>query len=91
MDLFLILKVVAALAAALMIYWLGAALIRNFAQTPPPDDEVDPSTLDSVDVRFECTVCGSRVTMTAAPGGEVPTAPRHCMEEMQLVADHESQ
>lgn len=85
----LILKILVAVAATLVIYWVGAGIIRSFATSPRPSDEA--ASLAPVDVRFECSVCGSQVTMTAAPDGEVPAAPRHCMEEMQLVADHRSQ
>ena len=77
----LVLKIVIALVAMLLLYWIGAALVRGFGAEPPEEgeDEVHP-----VDLRFECLVCGAQVTMTAAPGDE-PVAPRHCMEEMRLV------
>ena len=77
----LVLKIVIAAAAMLLLYWIGAALVRGFGQTLPDEggEEVRP-----VNLRFECSVCGAQVTMTAAPGDE-PVAPRHCMEEMRLV------
>ena len=88
MDWWLFVKVIGAVAAAVVLYTLGAAVLRSFFSSPPPDDE--PAALEPVDLRFECLVCGSQLTMTAAPGGELPSAPRHCMEEMHLVADASS-
>jgi hypothetical protein len=85
-ELVLALKVVAALAAAVILYYVGSRLIRTFATTPPPADP-DPADLEPVDYRFRCEVCGTEVTMTAAPTAEVPTPPRHCMEEMSLVVE----
>jgi hypothetical protein len=38
-----------------------------------------------VSLRFECQVCGTTVKMTSAPDEE-PTPPRHCLEDMVLVA-----
>ncbi len=86
LSFWLILKILLAVGAAMLIYWVGAGVVRMFASVPLPSDEV--AELEDVDVRFECPVCGARVTMTVAPGGDVPTPPRHCMEQMHLVADH---
>jgi hypothetical protein len=83
------LKIAVAVIAAVVLYWVGTSFLRSFFASPPPDDT--PRPLEAVDLRFECSVCGSEVTMTAAPGGEVPTAPRHCMEPMRLVTDATSE
>lgn len=80
----LIFKVFIALVVALAIYQFGVAMVKAVGRVP---DEAEPEQLEDVEVRFECTVCGTRVTMTARPEGDVPQAPRHCMEEMALVAD----
>jgi hypothetical protein len=85
----LVFKIVIAVGAALVLYWIGAAFVRNLASAPPPDDE--PRPLLPVDIRYECLVCGAEVTMTLAPDGELPSAPRHCMEPMHLVADATSE
>lgn len=79
-------KILMAIGATLLIYWIGATVIRGFG-TARGDDE--QGEMHPVDLRFECVVCGARVTMTAAPDDE-PVPPRHCMEEMRLVADHSS-
>jgi DNA-directed RNA polymerase subunit RPC12/RpoP len=41
--------------------------------------------LRRVNLKYQCTICGAEVKMTKA-GEELPEAPRHCMEDMQLVA-----
>jgi hypothetical protein len=78
------LKIVAALGAALVLYELGAAVVRNFAKGHAEPDEIDVPLAD-VDYRFRCVVCGAEVIMYAAPDGEVPTPPRHCAERMALI------
>jgi hypothetical protein len=76
----------AALVAAVALYLLGAALVRNFSSAEPPDEEPDPADLEDVDHRYRCIVCGAQLVLYAAPGGEVPQAPRHCREPMVLMA-----
>ena len=79
-----ILKVFAALAAAVVIYLIGARSIGNFSKSdPPPDPSEVP--LEDVDYRYRCIVCGAQLVLFAAPEGEMPNAPRHCREEMLLV------
>ena len=41
--------------------------------------------LRKVDVRYRCSVCGAEVKMTLA-AEEDPPPPRHCMEDMEIVA-----
>ena len=79
------LKLVVAIAAALGIYLAAAAVVRSF--TVPPPEEPDPERLRPVHFRYRCIVCGSEVTMTSAPDGELPDAPRHCREDMALVVE----
>lgn len=80
-----IVKLLLAAGAALVIYQIGAGVVRNFARGhAEPDDEIP--TLTDVDHRFRCVVCGAEVVMYAAPDGEVPLAPRHCAERMALIA-----
>ena len=74
-----------ALVAAVVLYLVGAALVRNFNAEPPPD-EPDVSTLEDVDYRFRCVVCGAQIVMYAAQEGDVPEPPRHCREPMALTA-----
>lgn len=79
----LALKIVVAVGAGLLIFWLGVLVLRGFARPtapPPPAGE-----LRRVRITYRCTICGTEVRMTMA-NDEVPEAPRHCQEEMELVA-----
>jgi hypothetical protein len=79
-----ILKVTLAVVAAVGLYYLAARIIHMFTIVPP--EEPEPGEIQPVDFRYRCIVCGSEATMTAAPGGEMPEAPRHCREDMLLVS-----
>ena len=78
-------KVLIAILAALTIYVIAAGMIRSFNTEPPAEPE--PGELRPVDYRYRCIVCGAEVTMTAAPGDDVPEPPRHCREDMALVVE----
>ena len=82
-------RVLIAVAAALVFYLIGVRIVRVML-APPPPDEPDLTLLRPVDYRYRCMVCGTEVTMTAAPSAdgepvESPDAPRHCREDMQLL------
>lgn len=79
------LRFLIALAGAVVLYLIGAAMVRNFNSMPPPEQEPDPENLADVDYRFRCIVCGAEVVMYAAPKDEVPEPPRHCREPMVLM------
>jgi hypothetical protein len=79
------LKVAVAVAAAVVIYVLGARMVANFSSSEPPPDPADVPLAD-VDYRYQCVVCGAQVVLYAAPEGEVPEPPRHCREPMALVS-----
>lgn len=81
----LVVKVLVALTVALVLYLAGATVVRSFSAAPPDEDE--PPSLETVHYRYQCSICGTEVTMTAAPQGEVPDAPRHCREDMSLVIE----
>jgi dihydroxyacetone kinase-like predicted kinase len=49
---------------------------------PPPPP---PGELRKVRLTFRCSICGTEVRMTVA-NDEVPDPPRHCQDEMELVA-----
>lgn len=75
-------KVLIAVAIAYMIFRLGLAVLRMFAQPiaePPP-----PGELRKVKLNYRCEICGTEVRMTAALD-EDPDPPRHCQEDMTLV------
>jgi hypothetical protein len=83
-----LIRVVIALVAMIVLYLIGAALVRNFATGIPDDDELEPKVLTDVDLRYRCIVCAAEVVMYAAPDadGELPIPPRHCAERMELIA-----
>jgi hypothetical protein len=80
-----LLKVLVAIAAFFCIYLAGTTIVRSFTHGPPAEPEI--GRLRKVNYRYRCTVCGTEVTMTAAPEDEVPDAPRHCREDMSLVVE----
>ena len=80
-----VIRIVLALGAAVVLYLIGAAMVRNFAKAEPPPDEPDVSVLEDVDYRYRCIVCGAQAVVYAAPEGEMPEPPRHCREPMALV------
>jgi hypothetical protein len=70
-------------ALFLLIMWVGIWILRGFARplpAPPPAGE-----MRKVNLRYRCSVCGAELRMTAA-AEEDPEPPRHCMEDMDLVA-----
>ncbi len=76
---------VAALVVGLLLM-VGVAMLRGLATPlpePPPAGE-----LRKVRLTYRCSLCGTEVRMTAA-NDEVPEPPRHCMEDMDLVATAE--
>jgi hypothetical protein len=77
-------RLLIAIAAAVLLYLIAVRLVRALMRPGPPD-EPDPANLRPVDYRYRCGVCGAEVTMTAAPGEDVPEPPRHCKEDMSLV------
>jgi hypothetical protein len=79
-----VLKILAAVAAAVVLYIIGAKMVANFSNSEPPPDPGD-IPLEDVDYRYKCIVCGAQAVLYAAPEGEVPDPPRHCREPMVLV------
>lgn len=72
---------------AVLIGWailkVGLGFLRTFSTPlpePPPAGE-----LRKVKIMYRCDICGTEVRMTVAPD-EDPDPPRHCMDEMALVA-----
>jgi hypothetical protein len=72
-----------AVAAGYLLLRLGVVVIGSFARPVPPPPP--PGELRRVRLRFRCALCGTEVRMVAA-NDEVPEPPRHCMEDMELVA-----
>ena len=78
-----IVNLIIAILAGYLIIRFGLAILRGMAAPipePPP-----PGELRKVKIQYRCAVCGTEVRMTAATNQE-PESPRHCMQEMDLVA-----
>jgi hypothetical protein len=78
----LALKIVIGVLAFLVIMRVGLWLLRGISRPLPVAEEGE---LRRVNLKYRCSICGAEVRMTKA-GEELPEAPRHCMEDMQLVA-----
>jgi hypothetical protein len=74
--------IVVAIAAGYVILRVGIALLRSMG-TPMPEPP-PPGELRRVKLRYRCPVCGMELRVTTATN-EDPVAPRHCMDEMDLV------
>jgi len=78
-----VVNVLIAVGAALLMLRVGIAMLRGLARPlpePPPAGE-----LRKVKIGYRCSVCGAEVRMTVAPDAD-PEPPRHCLEDMDLVA-----
>ena len=75
-------KVVVALAVFVLIMRVGMMVLGALAR---PNEPPPPGEMRRVNLRYRCSVCGTEVRMTQA-AEEMPPAPRHCQEEMDLVA-----
>lgn len=76
------------IAVVLMYVFLrgGFAVIGAFARPvpePPP-----PGELRKVRLTYRCNHCGTELRMTLA-NDEVPEPPRHCTDDMELIATAE--
>ena len=83
----IVLKIGIAILAGLLIWKVGAMMLGGLARPipePPP-----PGELRRVRLRYRCSICGTEVRMTSA-NDEVPDPPRHCQEDMDLVAPRSS-
>ncbi len=76
-------KLVVSILIFLMVMKVGLFVIRALANplpAPPP-----PGEMRRVNLRYRCSLCGVELKVTTAPQ-EDPPPPRHCQEDMQLVA-----
>ena len=76
-------KAAIAVVGAWLIMRIGFATLQGFGTPLPPPPP--PGELRKVRLIFRCSICGTEVRMTAA-NDEVPEPPRHCQEDMDLVA-----
>jgi hypothetical protein len=77
------LRILVAIGAVYVIFRLGIGALKSFARPvpePPP-----PGEMRRVKLRYRCSLCGMEIRIDRAIT-EDPEPPRHCMEEMELVA-----
>ena len=82
----LVLKILMAIVVAMVLLRMGLAVLRTLATPlpePPPVGE-----LRKVKLQYRCSLCGTEVRMTVATN-ESPDPPRHCMDDMELMATEE--
>lgn len=81
--LWLLVKVVVAVAVFVAIMRVGMLMLGGLAR---PHPEPEAGVLRRVNLRYRCSICGTVVRMTQA-SEELPPPPRHCLEDMDLVAN----
>ena len=65
------------------LLYLGISMLRGLARPmpgPPPAGE-----MRKVNIRYRCSICGTELRLVLAADQD-PEPPRHCQEDMQLVA-----
>lgn len=65
------------------VWRTGIGLLRSMTSSLPPPPPA--GEMRRIDVRYRCSVCGVELRMVMAPDQD-PPAPRHCLEDMELVA-----
>jgi hypothetical protein len=75
--------VIIAVLLGVFIFRVGFMMLRSLGTplpAPPPAGE-----MRKVKIQYRCSICGTEVRMTLATD-ELPDPPRHCLEDMELVA-----
>ena len=78
-----ILWVAGGLLIGYLVWKAGIGMLRSLTRPLPPPPP--PGEMRRVNVRYRCDVCGVELRLTMAPD-EDPPAPKHCLEDMVLVA-----
>jgi hypothetical protein len=72
-----------AIVVTVVVARIGLGMLRSVTTPLPPPPPA--GELRKVDLRYRCSVCGMEIRLTKA-SEEDPEPPRHCQEEMDLVA-----
>ncbi|NBO54219.1 MAG: hypothetical protein EBU84_06425 [Actinobacteria bacterium] len=65
------------------IWRVGIGMLRSMTTSLPPPPPA--GEMRRINVRYRCGVCGVELRMVMAPD-EDPPPPKHCLEDMDLVA-----
>jgi hypothetical protein len=74
---------IGAIIVTVVVARIGLGMLRSVTTPLPPPPPA--GELRKVDLRYRCSVCGMEIRLTKA-SEEDPEPPRHCQEEMDLVA-----
>jgi hypothetical protein len=72
-----------AILVTVVVAKIGLGMLRSVTTPLPPPPPA--GELRKVDLRYRCSVCGMEIRLTKA-SEEDPEPPRHCQEDMDLVA-----
>ena len=75
-------KILLAIAVFVFVMRIGMVMIGGLARPHPPPP---PGEVRRVNLRYRCSLCLAEVRMVQA-SEELPAPPRHCQEDMDLVA-----
>jgi hypothetical protein len=78
-----VLQVAIAVAAGYLILRVGIALLRMLGRPLPPPPP--PGEMRRIKLHYRCSLCAMELRIERA-SEELPEPPRHCQEEMDLVA-----
>lgn len=76
-----VVRVLIAMALMYGILVIGLAILGSFARPVP--EAPPPGELRRVKLTYRCSTCGAELRMTLA-NDQLPQAPRHCADEMEL-------
>ena len=83
MELSTFLWTLAGVLLAVVLWKAGIGMLRALTRPLPPPPPA--GEMRRVNMRYRCGVCGVELRLTMAPD-EDPPPPRHCLEDMDLVA-----
>jgi hypothetical protein len=78
----LLVKIVVAIVVFVLIMRIGMLILGGLATPHPPPEA---GLIRRVNLRYRCSICMTEVKMVQATE-EMPMPPRHCQEDMDLVA-----
>jgi hypothetical protein len=75
--------IIVAVVAGYFLFKVGAGMLGSLSTPLPPPPPA--GEMRKVNLRYRCSVCGTELKMLLATE-ELPDPPRHCQEDMDLVA-----